>query len=77
MAAIAVRMFGGPEVDCFPHNSFFYQKYSFLLQSPWASSLDQESVYKIRECWQIYRDLVISGAECGGHLEADWPHHRQ
>ena len=43
MAAIAVRMFGGPDVDCFPHNSFFYQKYSFLLQSPWASSLEQVS----------------------------------
>ena len=47
MAAIAVRMFGGPDVDCFPHNSFFYQKYSFLLQSPWASSLEQESVKKL------------------------------
>ena len=43
MAAIAVRLFGGPNVDCFPHNSNFYQKYSFLLQSPWASSLEQET----------------------------------
>jgi len=42
MAALAVRLFGGPEVDCSPHDHFFYQKYSFLLKSPWASSLEQE-----------------------------------
>jgi len=42
MAAMAIRLFGGPDVDCFPHDHEFYQKYTFLLKSPWASSLEQE-----------------------------------
>lgn len=42
MAAVAVRLFGGPDVDCAPHDHLFYQKYTFLLKSPWASSLEQE-----------------------------------
>ena len=42
MAAVGVRLFGGPEVDCFPHDHEFYTKYNFLLASPWSSSLEQE-----------------------------------
>eukprot|EP00092_Neocalanus_flemingeri_P047581 GFUD01053967.1.p1 GENE.GFUD01053967.1~~GFUD01053967.1.p1 ORF type:complete len:165 (+),score=47.09 GFUD01053967.1:33-497(+) len=58
MAAVAVRMFGGPDVDCFPHNHQFYQKYTFLLKSPWASSLEFES-----EAENTLRNL---GATIGG-----------
>jgi len=59
MVAVAIRLFGGPDVDCFPHNHEFYQKYTFLLKSPWASSFEQE-----REVENTLRELgAIIGSD--------------
>ena len=55
MTAIAVRLYGGPDVDCFPHTHSFYQKYDFLLRSPWASALEDEVMVErtLREVGEI------------------------
>lgn len=56
MAAVGVRLFGGPDVDCFPHNHQFYQKYTSLLKSPWTSSLEQER--KVEDTLQLLGETI-------------------
>ena len=63
MAAIAVRLFGGPDVDCFPHNHQFYQKYTFLFKSPWASSFEQER--------EVENTLKLLGSTIGADKRLD------
>eukprot|EP00090_Calanus_glacialis_P030481 TRINITY_DN49188_c0_g1_i1.p1 TRINITY_DN49188_c0_g1~~TRINITY_DN49188_c0_g1_i1.p1 ORF type:complete len:144 (+),score=40.06 TRINITY_DN49188_c0_g1_i1:2-433(+) len=56
MAAVGVYLFGGPDVDCFPHNHQFYQKYTSLLKSPWTSSLEQER--KVEDTLQLLGETI-------------------